>query len=323
MNQSNSKTALVSAQQKALEDKKNQLNSMSIGTFMNTSAIKNRVMSMLGSDRGLKFITSVTSAVNANSKLAECTNDSIFNAALLGESLNLSPSPQLGQIYIIPFKDKNKGMVAQFQLGYKGYIQLAIRSGNYKKINVVEVKEGEFIDFDIFNEEIHFSPITDYVKRQQAPTIGYYAMFEYLNGFKKSIYMSKEEMLEHADTYSQAFSKDSYEKLLREEIPTQDMWKYSSFWYKNFDEMAKKTMLRQLISKWGIMSTEMQKAFEADMALQKDDGTYEYIDTNPENGVEETSFVQEATYTINQATGEVKEEKKVEEEIEEVNIDEL
>ena len=85
-------------------------------------------------------------------------------------------------------------------------------------------------------------------------------------------------MLDHADTYSSAFSKANYQRLLDGKVKEEDMWKYSSFWYKNFDEMAKKTMLRQLISKWGIMSTDMQKAYEADMAVQKDDGTYDYID---------------------------------------------
>lgn len=274
----NNKQALVQAQQSAAAIKKNQLNSLTIGNFMNTPAIKNRVMSMLGNDRGLKFITGVTSAVTTNSKLMECTNDSIFNGALLGESLNLSPSPQLGQYYLVPYNDKNKGKVAQFQLGYKGYIQLAIRTGEYKKLNVVEVKDGEFIDFDIFNEEIHLDPIRDYKLRKEAETIGYYAMFEYLNGYRKCIYMSKEEMLDHADTYSSAFSKANYQRLLDGKVKEEDMWKYSSFWYKNFDEMAKKTMLRQLISKWGIMSTDMQKAYEADMAVQKDDGTYDYID---------------------------------------------
>ena len=264
---------------KVQEEKKKQLNSMPIGGFMNTTAIKNRVTSMMGSDRGLRFITGVTSAVSTNPSLAECTNESIFNGALLGETLNLSPSPQLGQYYLVPYNDrKSGGKVAQFQLGYKGYIQLAIRSGQYKKINVIEVRDGEFVDYDIFNEEYNFNPIRDYNERKKAPVIGYYAMFEYLNGFKKAIYMTKEEMLDHADTYSSAFNKIAYQDLLDGKIPEKDMWKYSSFWYKNFDEMAKKTMLRQLISKWGIMSIEMQKAFEADMGEIKDNGQVEYID---------------------------------------------
>lgn len=265
---------------------KNTVDNMPIGKFTSQESIRNRAINLLGKDRALKFLTGITSAVSTNSSLAECTNTSIFNGALLGETLNLSPSPQLGHYYLVPYKkykmDKGnrvlESVTAQFQLGYKGYIQLAIRSGQYKKINVVEVKDGEFTDYDIFNEEYVFNPIKDYNARKQAATVGYYAMFEYLNGFKKSLYMSKDEMLDHADTYSSAFNKKSYADLIEGKIPEKELYKYSSFWYKNFDEMAKKTMLRQLISKWGIMSTEMQKAFEADMAELDDEGKPTYID---------------------------------------------
>lgn len=272
------KQALVNRQQEL----QNQLDTMPIGKYTTTTAIQNRAISMLGKDKALKFLSSITSSVSTNPTLNECTNTSIFNGALLGESLNLSPSPQLGQYYLVPFKKKINGQqfikVAQFQLGYKGYIQLAIRSGQYKKINVVEVREGEFLGYDPFNEEVKLQPIIDYKERKTKEVIGYYAMLEYLNGFQKCIYWSKEEMLDHADEYSQAFSKSIYEKILKNQIPEKDMWKYSSFWYKNFDEMAKKTMLRQLISKWGVMSVEMQQAFERDMSELKSDGTFEHID---------------------------------------------
>ena len=283
MNNASSKQELIKAQEQSKADMQKKLDDCSIGQFMNTSAIKNRINSMLGTDRGLRFITGITSAVSTNMNLAECTNTSIFNGALLGETLNLSPSPQLGHYYLVPYKKKRRdgsveSVTAQFQLGYKGYIQLAIRSGQYKKINVVEVKDGEFVGYDMFNEEIHINQIKDYVARKNACTVGYYAMFEYLNGFKKCLYMSKEEMLEHANTYSSAFNKNDYQRLLDGKIAEKDMWKYSSFWYKNFDEMAKKTMLRQLISKWGIMSTEMQKAFENDMGVIKEDGSVDYVD---------------------------------------------
>jgi len=296
----NNKQELIRIQQ----EKKKQLDAMPIGGFMNTTAIKNRITSMMGSERGLRFITGVTSAVSTNPALAECTNESIFNGALLGESLGLSPSPQLGQYYLVPYKKYKKGtkeiesITAQFQLGYKGYIQLAIRSGQYKKINVVDVKDGEFIEYNIFDEEYNFKPIQDYEMRKNAKTVGYYAMFEYLNGFKKSLYMTKEEMLDHADTYSTAFDKHKYQDLLDGKIPEKEMWRYSSFWYKNFDEMAKKTMLRQLISKWGIMSIEMQKAFESDMAEIKDNGVPEYIDNQPNEIIKQEEPVEEATIQV-------------------------
>lgn len=231
-------------------------------------------------ERANRFIASITSAVAVNQALQDCDAGSILAGALLGESLNLSPSPQLGQYYLVPFsvkaKDKNGNAIigddgkaikikqAQFVLGYKGYIQLAIRSGQYKKLNAVEIKQGELIRFDELNEEIEYKAIADYEQRQNTPTAGYYAMFEYINGFKKIMYWSKQKMESYANTNSQAFNLDIYRKIESGEIPERDLWKYSSFWYKGFDDMAKKTMLRQIISKWGIMSIQMQNAFEND-----------------------------------------------------------
>lgn len=314
------KQALVNRQQEL----QNQLDTMPIGKYTTTTAIQNRAISMLGKDKALKFLSSITSSVSTNPTLNECTNTSIFNGALLGESLNLSPSPQLGQYYLVPFKKKINGQqfikVAQFQLGYKGYIQLAIRSGQYKKINVVEVREGEFLGYDPFNEEVKLQSIIDYKERKTKEVIGYYAMLEYLNGFQKRIYWSKEEMLDHADEYSQAFSKSIYEKILKNQIPEKDMWKYSSFWYKNFDEMAKKTMLRQLISKWGVMSVEMQRAFERDMSELKSDGTFEHID----NESIESFSVEDASIEEKEEELTPQEEGKIEESnYKQVDINEL
>ena len=106
--------------------------STGIATYLTQEAVKNQINNVIGGKNGQRFISAVVSAVNNNPALQECTNQSILSGALLGESLNLSPSPQLGQYYLVPFNDKNKGKVVQFQLGYKGYIQLAIRSGRYK-----------------------------------------------------------------------------------------------------------------------------------------------------------------------------------------------
>ena len=250
---------------------------------------KNLINRTLGDkDRATRFIASVSSAVATNQSLQECDAGTILSGALLGESLNLSPSPQLGQYYLVPFNDNKKGYkVAQFQLGYKGYIQLAIRSGQYKKLNVLAIKKGELIKYDPLNEEIEVKLIEDEEERENTETIGYYAMFEYTNGFKKSLYWSKRKMLTHADKYSQAFSlnatsgkypKVSYEDYEAGNYNKKDEWLYSSYWYKDFDGMAYKTMLRQLISKWGIMSIDMQQAMEQDMATINTDGTYEYVD---------------------------------------------
>ena len=199
-----------------------------------TDAYQKLINNTLGDqDRARRLIASISSAVAINSDLQECDAGTVLSGALLGEALNLSPSPQLGQYYLVPFKDKVKGKVATFILGYKGYIQLAIRSGNYKKINVVEIKDGELEEFNLMTEEIKVNLIQDDEQRENTTTIGYYAMFEYLNGFKKAIYWSKNKMINHADKYAPAFSKKGYELLLAGKVKQDDMWKYSSHWYKN------------------------------------------------------------------------------------------
>ena len=242
-----------------------------------TPLYKNLVNNTLGDPvRAGRFIANITSAVAVNAELQKCDPGTILAGALLGESLLLQPSPQLGQFYLVPFKSKAKydreGQMiepekfkAQFVLGYKGYIQLALRTGQYKRLNVLEVKNGELSGWDPFEErfhEMHF--IEDFEKRAAMPTVGYIAHFEYINGFEKTLYWTADQMMSHADKYSPAFSAAAYKKLLNGEIPQEDMWKYSSFWYRNFDGMAKKTMLRQLISKWGIMTVEMTTAYERD-----------------------------------------------------------
>ncbi len=233
---------------------------------LSTPAYQNLIRNTLGDpDTAKRFIAAISSAVATTPALQECDAGSIVSGALLGESLKLSHSPQIGHYYLVPFKNNRAGTTnAQFILGYKGYIQLAIRSGCYKKLNVLEIKQGELNKFDPLTEEIDVTLIGDADEREAAPTIGYYAMFEYTNGFRKAIYWTKEQMLSHADKYSKAFSREVYQKILNGDVPDKDMWKYSSFWYKDFDAMAKKTMLRQLISKWGVMSVEMQNAFIRD-----------------------------------------------------------
>ena len=242
---------------------------MKLSTYLSQDAIKNKINEVVGGKNGQRFISAIVSATTQNPQLQACDNGTILSAALLGEGLNLSPSPQLGQYYMVPYRDKEKGQVAQFQLGYKGYIQLAIRSGYYKKLNVLPIKEGELVSFDPLTEEIVVDLIDDTTERESAPTIGYYAMFEYLNGFKKAMYWSKEKMKSHAQKYSQGYAAD---------IKKGTAW---TFWSKDFDGMACKTMLRQLISKWGIMSIELQTAYESDMGVIRDDGSVDYVDNEP------------------------------------------
>lgn len=233
--------------------------------YVKNPAVVQSIYKTLGSEiKGKKFVASIISAVNTNPELQTCDFSTTVSAGLTGEALNLSPSPQLGQYYLVPFNDrKNNRRVATFNLGYKGFIQLAIRSGQYKRLNVVSVKEGELLKYNPFDEEIEVKPIENERQREQAPTIGYYAMFELINGFRKTMYWSKEKMEEHALKYSQGYrAKKGY-----------------TFWEKDFDGMAYKTMLRQLISKWGVMSIDMQNAFTSDMAYKEsDDSEPVYVD---------------------------------------------
>ncbi len=260
------------------------------------------------SKRAAKFIAAISSAVATNSSLQECDAGSILSGALLGEALNLSPSPQLGQYYLVPFEQKKYNektkqyetisKKAQFQLGYKGYIQLAIRSGQYKDIDVIEVREGEYLGRDKITGKHQFEFIEDEVERDNKSIIGYMAYFEYLNGFYKNLYWSKEKMQKHALEYSQAYASDIKKKT------------NYSFWSKDFNGMAFKTMLRQLISKWGIMSIDMQEALTKDMSVVKEDGTYDYVDNQP---VMETSGEEQIEQVAETTTVEVKQ----------VNINEL
>ena len=230
--------------------------------------------------RARRFVSAITSAVAVNPALQECEAGTILAGALLGESLNLSPSPQLGQYYLVPFKSKAKYdrqgnllspevVKAQFVLGYKGYIQLALRSGAYADLDVMDIKQGEYLGKDPMTGKPRFSFIEDDDERDRLETIGYMAYFEYLNGFRKVVYWSREKMLSHADKYSPAFSAKSFQDIQDGKIAEKDMWRYSSFWYKNFDDMAKKTLLRHIISRWGVMSIEMQTAFERDSSVSE------------------------------------------------------
>lgn len=262
--------------------------------FLAKDAVKNQINSIVGGKDGQRFISAIVSAVSVNPALQECDNSTILSGALLGESLKLSPSPQLGYYYLVPFNDKERGKVATFQLGYKGYIQLAIRSKQYKKLNVMAIKEGELEYFDPLNEDIKINlMVDDWDAREEAPTVGYYAFFELLDGFRKAIYWSKKQMIAHADKFSPAFSKDattvkvkgveknkvSFADFEAGNYDPKDAWMYSSFWYKNFDSMAYKTMLRHLLSKWGPMSTELQQAFSSDMTFENADGSRNYVET--------------------------------------------
>lgn len=266
--------------------------------FMNDAEVKALIARAVGKN-AQRFTAAVISAVSTNPDLQKCTQHTVLSAALLGESLNLSPSPQLGQYYLVPFKKKDKkgnvvAVNAQFVLGAKGYKQLAMRSGQYLDIDVLEIKEGEYRGRDKRTGKQIFEFIENDDERDALPTVGYMAYFELLNGFRKQVYWTKGKMLKHAATYSQAFDADKYDDYIHGRIPQGELWKYSSFWYKNFDEMAFKTLIRHLLSQWGVLSIEMQDAITRDDAVIGQDGEPTFADQN--DGADAPIYTAEAEH---------------------------
>ena len=229
---------------------------MTFSMAISTPAYQKLINTTLRDEKkAARFVSAITSAVAINPALQECDPSTILSGALLGESLGLSPSPQLGQYYLVPYDDRKAGRkVAQFQMGYKGYVQLALRSGYYKRLNVFAVKDGELKSWNPVTEELEISMIPDEDVREKTKTIGYCATFSYLNGFTKTLYWSRAKMEAHAMRYSKGYAAR----------------KGYTLWEREFDAMAYKTMLRQLISKWGIMSIDLQSAFEQDEIVNDD-----------------------------------------------------
>ena len=232
--------------------------------YIKQDAVVGRVNELL-QDRAPQFLTSLTTAINENDKLAACEPNSVLTAALTAASLDLPINQNLGFAYLIPYNGKRKvkgengkdqwieTQTCQFQMGYKGFVQLAQRSGFYKTINATDVREGEIESNDRLSGEITFNWLEP-KEREKAPIIGYVAYFKLLNGFEKMFYMTSEELNSHARKYSKNFAK----------------WN-SGLWKDDFDSMAKKTVLKLLISKFGPLNTKLQNALVED---QKVDGKY-------------------------------------------------
>jgi len=240
------------------------------GEYLALPTVMGKISAKLGLEEGKKFAAALSSALSTNQTLmTECDPVSVINVAMLGHSLNLPPSPQLGYYYFVPFAKKGQKLKqATFVIGYKGYIQLAMRSGYYTKLSVSDVKEGEFVSWNPLTEELQVNFITDPIKRENAKTVGYCGYFEYVNGFRKMTYWTLEAVQVHADKYSKAYSLASDKLLKAGKIPQSEQWKYSSFWYKDFDVMAKKTVIRELLGKWGAMSVDMQQVYEQDVKAE-------------------------------------------------------
>ena len=243
-------------------------NEVSIGvpalkSALATQAIRKQIKSLLG-DRSGHFMMAIVQVVEGTPQLQQAEPQSIINAAIASAVLNLPIEKNLGFAYIVPYKDREKGMIAQFQLGYKGYIQLALRSGEYKYINAIEVKEGEIKNYNMLTGELELEFIEDMDKRLEAKTIGYASYIEFNNGFRNTLFMTESQMKNHAKRYSQSYQYDvNYNKK-------------NSNWSKNFEAMALKTVLKLNISKYGALSVEIQNALQTDgMVVNEieDDGT--------------------------------------------------
>lgn len=237
--------------------------------FIKNDKVMENIEKSLGK-KANQFVASLTSVVNETKQLQKIDNFSIIKTAMIASSLDLPLNKSLGFAWLVPY-----GNVAQFQIGYKGLVQLAIRSGQYKYINVVEVKENELISRDYLTSMCDIK-WNDSPNRHELKTVGYVANFETINGFLHTEYMTSEEVEMHAKKYSQAYAKG-----------------YSTPWKTDFDAMAKKTVLKKLISGWGIMSVEMQTALTNDQAVIDNQGNKSYIDNEvndietPENEITE------------------------------------
>ena len=262
---------------------------ITFGQFLNFTGTQSLIQKTLGDEKhAQRFCASILSAVSVTPGLQECDPKTVLSGAFLGDALNWSPSPQLGQFYLVPFGAKNNpdgyGKVAVFIPGYKGLMQLGIRSGQFRRIVPLEIKQGEIVSpWNPLFETIALNFIEDESKRDAAPTVGYYIEIELVKGFRKAMYWSKDRMLVHANRFSKAFNKDQYRLLIEGKIPGISLkdiqegkyfedkalyvaaQKMSSFWYKDFDVMAKKTMIRQIFGGgYCPMSVDMQMAYDAD-----------------------------------------------------------
>jgi recombination protein RecT len=216
---------------------------LTVKSVFERDTVKKKVQEMIGT-KAPGFITSVLQSVGNNALLAKADPMTIYNAAMIAATLDLPINPNLGFAYIVPYKG-----AAAFQMGYRGYIQLAQRTGQYESINMVKIYENQFKSFNVLTEELN----CDFGIQGTGKVVGYAAYFKLVNGFSKTAYWSTEQVTEHAKRFSQSFNSSS------------------SPWKTDFDAMAMKTVLKNTLSKWGILSIEMQLAQKTDQAVIHDD----------------------------------------------------
>lgn len=241
----NTKGGLTEVRKNQMEAKQASQNVATLfNSMLSREGYQKRFNELLGK-RAPQFIGSLVSMINDEPRMIQAFYDSpnsIIKAALRAASYDLPIDPTLGQAYVVPFKNKGK-MEAVFILGYKGMYQLAVRTGVYKRINVVDVHEGELVKWDRLTEEAEFKFVDDDEEREKLPIIGYCGYFELTNGMKKTIYMTKEQIENH----EKKFRKGDY---------------MGKGWKEDWESMAAKTVLRRLLGKWGLLSVNYQNADE-------------------------------------------------------------
>lgn len=228
-----------------------------VKSLLASPAIKARFEEVLGK-RAPAFISSIISAVSTNKMLSECDPKSIIGSAAVAAAMDLPISPGLGMAHIVPYNTKEDGKVAQFQIGWKGFVQLAMRSAQYKTINATPVLEGQIKALNQFTGEIEFNQRATSNKQ-----IGYLLYFKLLNGYEKYFYMSREACDAHGKRYSKSYKKGY------------------GLWVDDFEAMALKTVVKMGLSKYGLLSVEMQRAVETDQAVLSEDGEIKYVDNEP------------------------------------------
>jgi len=227
-------------------------------SLFNQNNIKEKFEALLGK-KSQAFITSVLQIASSNELLAKAEPISVYQAACVAATLDLPLNNNLGFAYIIPFNAKQKDgsykTLAQFQLGYKGFIQLAQRSGQFKTIAASPIYEGQII-----SENPLTGYVFDFTQKKSETIVGYAAYFSLINGFEKTLYMPINEIKKHATKFSQTFKKGF------------------GLWKDDFESMAQKTVIKLLLSKFAPLSIEMQSAVKYDQSVIGEDGTPKYID---------------------------------------------
>ncbi|WP_039242620.1 recombinase RecT [Clostridium botulinum] len=264
-----------------------------VKSLLASESLKERFSEILGK-KAPGFMSSIVNISNS-SALKEAEAMSVITSAVVAATLDLPIDPNLGFAYVVPYNTNENGKwtkKAQFQMGYKGYVQLALRTGQYKNINVVEIYKGQIKSWNPLTEELEF----DFEEKESNEVIGYAAFFKLTNGFEKTVYWSKEEVLAHAKQYSKTFNKGP--------------------WKDNFNGMAKKTVLKDMLKKWGILSIEMQKAITTDQAVIKENIVKKGADINSNVEYVDNPSAQEVEYQ------EVKDEIKENANKEQIDIEE-